>query len=30
MRVDYLNKFKDESKVTADKFGHLVKVAVEE
>ena len=24
MRVDYLNKFKDESKVTADKFGHLV------
>ena len=23
-RVDYLNKFKDESKVTADKFGHLV------
>ena len=24
MRVDYLNKLKDESKVTADKFGHLV------
>lgn len=24
MRVDYLNKFKDESKITADKFGHLV------
>ncbi|WP_141048138.1 cytochrome c biogenesis protein CcsA [Aliarcobacter cryaerophilus] len=24
MRVDYLNKFKDESRVTADKFGHLV------
>ena len=24
MRVDYLNKFKNESKVTADKFGHLV------
>ncbi|MCT7495189.1 cytochrome c biogenesis protein CcsA [Aliarcobacter cryaerophilus] len=24
MRVDYLNKFKDESKVIADKFGHLV------
>ncbi|MGJ0311639.1 cytochrome c biogenesis protein CcsA [Aliarcobacter cryaerophilus] len=24
IRVDYLNKFKDESKVTADKFGHLV------
>ncbi|WP_141046375.1 cytochrome c biogenesis protein CcsA [Aliarcobacter cryaerophilus] len=24
MSVDYLNKFKDESKVTADKFGHLV------
>lgn len=24
MRVDYLNKFKDESKVTADKFGYLV------
>lgn len=24
MRIDYLNKFKDESKVTADKFGHLV------
>ena len=24
LRVDYLNKFKDESKVTADKFGHLV------
>ncbi|MFA7085839.1 MAG: cytochrome c biogenesis protein CcsA [Aliarcobacter sp.] len=24
IRVDYLNKLKDESKVTADKFGHLV------
>lgn len=24
MRIDYLNKLKDESKVTADKFGHLV------
>ena len=24
MRVDYLNKLKNESKVTADKFGHLV------
>ena len=24
MRIDYLNKLKNESKVTADKFGHLV------